>query len=62
MLVRDPTVDACRLLSSTIEMSLQDLLQKDVKQVVGPNIRLVISSLPAEYSVEVIRSFPASVS
>ena len=57
MLVRSPIVDACRLFSFTIDMSLQDLLQKDVKQVVGPNIRLVISSLPAEYSVEVMRSF-----
>ena len=34
-------------------MSVQDLLQKDVKQVVGPNIRLLISSLPSEYTVEV---------
>lgn len=38
--------------ADTSEMSLQDLLQKDVKQVVGSNIRLVISSLPADYSVE----------
>ena len=35
-------------------MSVQDLLQKDVKQVSGPNIRLVISSLPSDYTVEVI--------
>jgi hypothetical protein len=34
-------------------MSIQDLLQKDVKQVVGPNIRLLISRLPSEYTVEV---------
>jgi len=35
-------------------MSTQDLLQKDVKQVSGPNIRLLISTLPSEYTVEVI--------
>jgi len=35
-------------------MSIQDLLQKDLKQVSGPNIRLLISTLPSEYSVEVI--------
>lgn len=34
-------------------MSVQDLLQKDVKQVVGPNIRLAVSSLPSDYTVEV---------
>ncbi len=34
-------------------MSVQDLLQKDVKQVAGPNIRLLISSLPSDYTVEV---------
>jgi hypothetical protein len=34
-------------------MSVQDLLQKDVKQVFGPNIRLLISSLPSDYTVEV---------
>jgi hypothetical protein len=33
-------------------MSVQDLLQKDVKQVAGPNIRLLISSLPSDYTVE----------
>ncbi|CAF2317090.1 unnamed protein product [Rotaria sp. Silwood2] len=33
-------------------MSIQDLLQKDVKQVIGPNIRLAISSLPSECTVE----------
>ncbi|CAF0861230.1 unnamed protein product [Rotaria sordida] len=38
--------------STTTGMSVQDLLQKDVKQVSGPNIRLVISSLPSEYTVE----------
>jgi hypothetical protein len=36
-------------------MSTQDLLQKDVKQVSGPNIRLLISTLPSEYTVEVIK-------
>jgi hypothetical protein len=39
---------------SLLGMSVQDLLQKDVKQVTGPNIRLAISSLPLEYTVEVI--------
>lgn len=34
-------------------MSIQDILQKDVKQVSGPHIRLVISSLPSDYTVEV---------
>lgn len=34
-------------------MSIQDLLQKDVKGVSGPNIHLLISSLPSEYTVEV---------
>jgi hypothetical protein len=38
-------------------MSIQDLLQKDVKHVSGPNIRLVISSLPSDYTVEVIFNF-----
>jgi len=33
-------------------MSIQDILQKDVKQVSGPHIRLVISSLPSDYTVE----------
>ncbi|CAM4748190.1 unnamed protein product [Rotaria magnacalcarata] len=33
-------------------MSIQDLLQKDVKQVAGPNMRLLISSLSSEYTVE----------
>ncbi|CAF3472760.1 unnamed protein product [Rotaria socialis] len=33
-------------------MSIQDLLQKDAKQVAGPNMRLLISSLPSEYTVE----------
>ncbi|CAF3357322.1 unnamed protein product [Rotaria sp. Silwood1] len=33
-------------------MSIQDSLQKDVKQVIGPNIRLAISSLPSGYTVE----------
>ncbi|CAF0785594.1 unnamed protein product [Adineta steineri] len=33
-------------------MSVQDLLQKDVKKIVGPNIRLVISILPSEYTAE----------
>ncbi len=36
-------------------MSVQDLLQKDVKQVAGANIRLLISSLPSDYTVEVNR-------
>ncbi|CAF0919951.1 unnamed protein product [Adineta ricciae] len=36
----------------TTGMSVQDLLQKDVKQVVGPNIRLAVSSLPSDYTVE----------
>ena len=34
-------------------MSIQDLLQKYVKQVAGPNILLVVSSLPIEHTVEV---------
>lgn len=38
-------------------MSIQDLLQKDVKQVAGPNINLVVSSLPSDYTVEVRLSF-----
>jgi hypothetical protein len=38
-------------------MSIQDLLQKDAKQVIGPNVRLVISSLPSDYSVEVSEQF-----
>ena len=38
-------------------MSIQDLLQKDVKQVTGPNIRLAISSLPSDYTVEVYFNF-----
>ncbi len=42
---------------SLLGMSVQDLLQKDVKQVTGPNIRLAISSLPSEYTVEVISNF-----
>ncbi len=39
-------------------MSVQDLLQKDVKQVAGANIRLLISSLPSDYTVEVNRKLP----
>lgn len=33
-------------------MSIQDLLQKDVKKVIGPHIRLLVSTLPLEYTVE----------
>lgn len=39
-------------------MSVQDLLQKDVKPVAGPNIRLLISSLPSDYTVEVSEKIP----
>ncbi|CAF0808838.1 unnamed protein product [Rotaria sp. Silwood1] len=38
--------------AATTGMSIQDSLQKDVKQVIGPNIRLAISSLPSGYTVE----------
>ncbi|UJR25440.1 hypothetical protein I4U23_006787 [Adineta vaga] len=38
--------------ADTTGMSVQDLLQKDVKQVVGPNLRLAVSSLPSDYTVE----------
>jgi len=34
-------------------MSVQALLQNDVKQVSGPNLRLLISTLPSEHTVEV---------
>ena len=34
-------------------MSIQALLQKNVRQVIGPNLHLLISSLPSEYTVEV---------
>lgn len=33
-------------------MSVQALLQNDVKQVSGPNLRLLISTLPSEHTVE----------
>ncbi len=34
-------------------LSIQDLLQKDCKQIVGSNFRLIMSSLPMNYTVEV---------
>lgn len=41
-----------------IGYSVQDLLQKDAKQAVGPNLRIVMSSLPINYTVEVkIKSY-----
>ena len=33
--------------------SIQDLLQKDAKQIIAPKFRLILSSLPTNYSVEV---------
>jgi len=33
-------------------MSVQDLLQNDVKQASGDNIRLLVSTLPSEYTAE----------
>ncbi|CAF1013226.1 unnamed protein product [Rotaria sordida] len=33
-------------------LSVQDLLQKDAKQIVTPNLRLIMSSLPTNYTVE----------
>lgn len=33
--------------------SIQDLLQKDAKQILTSNFRLIMSSLPTNYSVEV---------
>jgi len=39
--------------ADTTDLSIADILQKDVKQVVGPHLRLVLSSLPMNYSVEV---------
>ena len=35
--------------------SIQDLLQKDAKQIIAPKFRLIMSSLPTNYSVEVNR-------
>ncbi|CAF0926019.1 unnamed protein product [Adineta steineri] len=33
-------------------LSIQDLLQKDVKPIIGSNLRLIMSSLPMDYTVE----------
>jgi inorganic pyrophosphatase/exopolyphosphatase len=37
----------------SLGLSVQDLLQKDAKQIVGPKFRLIMSSLPMNYTVEV---------
>lgn len=38
--------------ADTTGLSIADILQKDVKQVIGSNLRLILSSLPMNYSVE----------
>ena len=40
-------------LKQYIELSVGDLLQRDAKTIVALNLRLIMSSLPMDYTVEV---------
>ncbi|CAF1037678.1 unnamed protein product [Rotaria sp. Silwood1] len=56
---RSPSTDSLELYTNLRQsscdvtgLSVQDLLQKDAKQIVTPNFRLIMSSLPMNYTVE----------
>jgi hypothetical protein len=44
------------LVFSTLEMSIQQALQENLTHVVGPNLRLIVSSLSSDTTVEVNRT------